>query len=165
MDKTSTTTVCRASEVMCEHCAGNGSQWQRIPSTEKYEIHRICEDSGSGKGHWGHCSFCRGKGFISKPNNTSITTPTSTTFWKETVCRILFFVPNGVNNGWTNFSTPVRLAYNRHGNLQVEDIQSDSVYVKAYNTWLRRLIFNRKGECLNFTLPKAAPEHRKTRLI
>ena len=64
-------TTCYASsipEVMCEDCAGGGSRWQRIPSTAKYEIQRISQDSGNGKGRWVRCSTCDGKGFISQHN-------------------------------------------------------------------------------------------------
>ena len=64
-------TTCYASsifEVMCEDCAGGGSRWQRIPSTAKYEIQRIVEDSGSGRGCWVRCVNCDGKGFISQHN-------------------------------------------------------------------------------------------------
>jgi DNA-directed RNA polymerase subunit RPC12/RpoP len=62
-------TVQEITEVMCEDCAGGGSRWQRIPSTAKYEMQRITEDSGSGKGKWVRCSNCDGKGFISRPNS------------------------------------------------------------------------------------------------
>ncbi len=56
------------SEVMCEACAGGGSRWQRTPSAAKYEIQRMCEDSGSGIGRWVFCHSCNGKGFISQQN-------------------------------------------------------------------------------------------------
>jgi hypothetical protein len=71
-------TACYASsvpEVMCENCAGGGSRWERIPSTAKYEMQRIVEDSGSGKGHWVRCATCGGKGFISQHNVQVMATP------------------------------------------------------------------------------------------
>ena len=67
------TTINSDAETMCEDCAGGGSKWQRTPSTKPFEIQRLCDESGSGKGKWVHCTECDGKGFVkltSKPDDS-----------------------------------------------------------------------------------------------
>lgn len=51
-------------EVMCEECAGGGSRWVRIPSTDPNPLIRACRDSGDGMGTWLRCEHCQGRGFM-----------------------------------------------------------------------------------------------------